>query len=125
MTPPTIGLSLPQIQHLRALADRLQATPGQLSDQGVWLARFAGIYFGQLATDAATEKLPRRNAEEGISTRVMPEVRLSTLRVIQNTLCRDLLLTDLLNPLRALDPVDDAVATALQQDIGRLGGYQP
>lgn len=120
MTEPHIGLTLQQIHDLRQLADRLRRTEGDITDNDVWFSRYAGIYFARLALDAATEKLPQRQPEEGISTRVTPEVRRSTLTVLQNALGRKLTADDLLDRLWTLGTVHDAVVEALRRDIERL-----
>jgi hypothetical protein len=120
MTDPQIGLTLQQIHDLRQLADRLRDTKGNLADNDVWFARYVGIYFARLALDAATEKLPQRQPEDGISARVTPEVRRATLTVLENSLGRKLTADDLLDQLKAVGTVDDAVADALRGDIERL-----
>jgi hypothetical protein len=52
---------------------------------------------------------------------VIPEVRRSTLLVLQNSLGRALVVDDLLDRLRALGTVDDSVADALRRDIEQMG----
>jgi hypothetical protein len=117
---PMIGLTLEQIHDLRQLADRLRGTAGHIADQDVWFARYVGVYFARLAVDAATEKLPVRNVENEISTRVIPEVRRATLILLENSLGRKLTPADLLNRLKTAGSVDDAVAEAVRGDIDRL-----
>lgn len=115
-----IGLTLQQIHDLRQLADQLRDTKGDITDNGVWFARYVGIYFARLALDAATEKLPQRQPDHGISTRVIPDARWATLGLLQNSLGRKLTADDLLNQLKPAGPIDDAVADAVRSDIDRL-----
>ena len=115
-----IALTLQQIHDLRQHADRLRATAGDITDNDVWFARYAGIYFARLALDAATEKLPPRQVDNEISTRVIPEVRLATLLLLQNSRGGKLTAEDLLDRLSPTGPIDEAVASALRRDIDRL-----
>src|SRR5689334_7016032 len=87
---PMIALTPEQIHDLRQHADRLRATDGDITDNEVWFARYTGIYFARLALDAETEKLPKRQVDNHISARVIPEVRLATLILLYNSRDRKL-----------------------------------
>jgi hypothetical protein len=119
-----IDFTSAQVHDLRHLADRLRSTPGDLTDNHVWFAHYAGIYLARLALDAETEKLPQQPVAGGISTRVIPEVRLATLSVIQKTFGWSLTADSLLEKLKAVGEVDNAVANVLRRDIDRLEPYR-
>jgi hypothetical protein len=120
-----IDFTSAQVHDLRHLADRLRSTPGDLTDNHVWFAHYAGIYLARLALDAETEKLPQQPVAGGISTRVIQDVRLATLLVIRNTLGWSLAADGLLKKLKAVAEVDNAVANVLRRDIERLDKHRP
>ena len=121
MSEPEIGLTLKQINDLRQLADRLRESAGNnIAEQDVWFGNYVATYFARLAVDAATEKLPVCQVDDEISTRVTPELRRATLLLLENSLGRPLTAGDLLDRLKRVGPIDDAVAAAVHHDVERL-----
>ena len=120
MTDPQITLTPQQVHDLRQLADWLRDTKGDITDNDVWFDRYVGLYLARLALDAGTEKVPLRHADHEISRNVTPALRLATLAMLQKSLGRKLTPEDILDRLKTVGPIDDAVANAVSSDIERL-----
>jgi hypothetical protein len=119
------GLTVDQARELRQLADQLRDKLGNnISQPDVLFGQHVANYFTSLAIDSAAEKIspPPAVEDTGISMRMAAPKRMIALVFLQRSLGRSLVPADLLDRLKPIGPVEDAVAEALRRDIEEMNG---